>query len=180
MDFVPSTAPVITATYQIDRHYHEEDDDPPSGEGFIIEESGDLTVAELLGNTTMTLEMRYYPELPRWALVNGWHNSIRMAYADTYLPTLATDCVPLPDGDSTNDCLSLPEERGAPRNIASLLVIAGEHDWFDGDADGMADELRDVFDNGNHNDNRSFYTRRSISPLNSDRGNDQLLVIEEL
>ena len=177
MDFIPATAPVITATYQIDRHYHEEDDDPPSGEGFIVEEAGTLTVAELLGTTTMTLEMRYYPELPRWALDNEWHNSIRMAYADTYLPTTAAECVPPPGVDN---CLTLPEERGAPRNIASLLVIAGQHDWVDGDADGMADELRDVFDNGNHNDNRSFYTTRSISPLNSDRGNDHLLVIEEL
>jgi len=114
--------------------------------------------------------MRFYPELPDWAFQNGWHDSIRMAYADTYLPSLPADCVPNPDGDPDNDCLFLPEELGGPRNIASLLVIAGEHDWVDGDADGMDDELRDVFDNGNENDNSTFYRHR---------GNDKILVVEE-
>jgi hypothetical protein len=126
--------------------------------------------------TSLTLGMRYFPELPSWALSNSWHDSIRMAYADTYLPSLATDCVPLPDADNTNDCLSLPDELGSPSNIASLLVIAGEHDWIDNNADapvivGLEDELRDVFDDDNQNNNRSFSTVR---------GNDRILVIEEL
>jgi hypothetical protein len=137
---------------------------------------------------SLTLGMRYYPELPGWAHQdeNGWHDSIRMAYAETYLPTLATDCdAPPLDADPDNDCLSLPEELGAPSNIASLLVIAGERDWVDDNADapvivGLEDELRDVFDNGNNNNDKSFYNRRSIGPANTDLGNDKILVIEEL
>jgi hypothetical protein len=169
---VPATAPTISASYQIDRHYHE-------GDAIDFTELGDLTLNDLLPGATLRLAVRYFPELPAWAFANDWHNSIRMAYADNYLPPLAIDCEPNPDADPSNDCLTLPEELGAPRNIASLLVIAGEHDWDDNDANGMADDLRDVFDNGNNNNNRSFYNRRSISPLNADRGNDKLLVIEE-
>jgi hypothetical protein len=124
---------------------------------------------------SLTLGMRYYPELPGWALDNDWHNSIRMAYADISLPSLAGDCVPAADADNTNDCLSLPDEQGARRDIASLLVIAGEHDWDDDNADapvipGLEDELRDVFDDGNEDNNRTF---------SSARGNDQILIIAE-
>jgi len=168
----------LSATYEYERHWHDggdpalNPDDNTYATGTV-----DMTGFSL---ASLTLGMRYFPELPNWAFQNGWHNSIRMAYADNYLPSLASVCVPLPDADPDNDCLTLPEELGSPRNIASLLVIAGEHDWVDGDSDGMADELRDVFDNGNNNNNRSFYSKRSISPLNSDRGNDKLLVIEEL
>ena len=174
-DFIQggTNVPVISATYEIDRHLHFED-----GDSFVIEESGDLTLADLLsGDTELSLKMLYYPELPTWAFDNGWHNAIRMAYADTYRPGAPVDCVPLPDGNSTNDCLFLPDEQGARRDIASLLVIAGEHDWLDEEAGdvsdpdyGMADELRDVFDDGNQNNNLSFSTAR---------GNDEILIIAE-
>jgi len=161
-----SNTPGISASYQIDRHLHFE-----SGDSFSVEETGNLTVADLLsGDTELSLKMLYYPELPIWAFDNGWHNAIRMAYADTYKPGVPVDCVPLPDGDPTNDCLFLPDEQGARRDIASLLVIAGEHDWVDENSDGMADELRDVFDDGNQNNNLSFSTAR---------GNDELLIIAE-
>lgn len=174
-DFVQggTNVPVISASYEIDRHFHFEKSD----ESFVMEEFGDLTLASLLsGNTELALKMIYYPELPAWAFANGWHNSIRMAYADTYLPSnlpAPTDCEPLPLPPASNDCLSLPDEQGARRDIASLLVIAGEHDWVDDNTDapvivGLEDELRDVFDDGNENNNRSFSTAR---------GNDQILII---
>ena len=166
----------VEANYQIDRHYHD-------GDSFEIQETGSRVATDLLdGGSKMTFEMVYYPELPRWAYDNGWHNAVRMAFADTYEPGVSTPCEPTPDADPTNDCLFLPEEQGAPRNKASLLVIAGEHDWLESDspADGLANEIRDVFDNGNHNDNRSFYDRRAISASNSQQGNDRILVIEEL
>jgi hypothetical protein len=159
----------VSANYDYDAHYHvgyffgEHD-------GFV---SGDLTVDDLLLDSNMTISMRYFPEIPNWAFTNDWHNSIRMAYADISLPSLAGDCVPAADADNTNDCLSLPDEQGARRDIASLLVIAGEHDWVDDNANapvivGLEDELRDVFDDGNENNNRSF---------SSARGNDQILII---
>ena len=171
-----------SVTYEYEGHWHPGDTSIETSNNDYSTGTVDMTGFSL---ASLTLGMRYFPELPNWALQNGWHNAIRMAYADNYLPSLASVCVPAPDGDDTNDCLTLPEELGAPRNIASLLVIAGEHDWVDDNADapvivGLEDELRDVFDNGNNNNNRSFYSKRSISPLNADRGNDKILVIEEL
>ena len=174
-DAIVSFPGVLSATYKFERHWH-------VGDSQSILDPDDSTFAS--GDVNMTgfslanvnLGMRYYPELPNWAFVNGWHDSIRMAYADTYLPSVATDCDPLMLPPVTDDCLSLPDERGAPSNIASVLVIAGEHDWVDDNADapvivGLEDELRDVFDDGNQDNNRTFSTVR---------GNDKILVIEEL
>jgi hypothetical protein len=165
----PLVRPIITATYQLDRHYHE-----GGGETFQIEESGNLTVADLLAGSTVRLAMRYYPELPGWAFTNDWHNSIRMAYALQYTPPGAGACT------IDNDCLKLDDFPGTPQNVKSLLVIAGEHDWVDGDPTAtvpvapngnLKDELKDVFDDGNHNNNPTFYRHR---------GNDEILVIDEL
>jgi hypothetical protein len=110
--------------------------------------------------------MRYFPELPGWAFDNEWHNSIRMAYALEYEPGLAGPCVI----DTT--CLRLDDSGGTPQNVISLLIIAGQNDWQDLDSDDkLDDELLTVFDNGNHNDNATFYRHRD---------NDKILVIEEL
>ena len=161
--------------YQYDGHWHDNDDVEADIERGAAGDSSQGLVTNMDAFTlgSVTLGMRYYPELPDWAFANGWHDAVRMAYAETYLPSLPGACVPAPDIDPTNDCLFLPDEKGAPRNIASLLVIAGEHDWVDDTPGiaGMEDELRDVFDDGNQNNNGSF---------SSVRGNDQILVIEEL
>jgi len=176
LDLDPLTSPSITVSWQYDSHFHE--DDPL--ELFAIEEQGNLVLADLLGNTTMALEMRYYPELPVWAYDNGWHSSIRMAYAEDHRPGVAGDCNVVPD----DDCLKINDpEQGGPRDYVSLLLIGHGHDldWVDDNEvlpgsnsveDGsLDDELRDVFDEGNHNGNTTYYTRR---------GNDRILVIEKL
>ena len=180
LDFSEPTAPTITATYQYDPHYHagltETFFFDGSGDPKSDVESGDLTAADLVPAFIYTLEMRYYPELPAWVNDNDWHNAIRMAYANPYRPGAPVACVP------GTDCLVLPEESGEPDNIASLLVIAGEHDWVDDECaptcDGLADELSDVFDNGNNDNDGSFYNRRSINAANSTLGNDEILVIQ--
>jgi hypothetical protein len=164
---------ISSVTYKYEGHWHPGDTSIETVNSTYATGTVDMSGYSL---ASLSLGMRYYPVLPDWALQNGWHDSIRMAYADTYLPSLATVCEPLPDADPDNDCLFLPDERGIPRNIASLLVIAGQHDWVDDNADapvivGLEDELLDVFDDGNQNNNRSF---------SSVRGNDKILVIEEL
>jgi len=162
-----------SVTYEYDGHWHVDDETIKDGDHDDEDYSTGTVDMTGFSLASLTLGMRYFPELPSWALQNGWHNSIRMAYADISLPSLAGACVPDPDGDNTNDCLFLPDEQGARRDIASLLVIAGEHDWVDDNTDapvivGLEDELRDVFDDGNENNNRSFSTAR---------GNDQILII---
>jgi hypothetical protein len=52
--------------------------------------------------------------------------------------------------------------------VDSDEVLPGNDSFEDGK---LNDELRDVFDEGNHNSNTTYYTRR---------GNDRVLVIEEL
>ena len=90
----------------------------------------------------------------------------RMAYALEYEPGAAGPCVI----DTT--CLRLDDSPGTPQNVKSLLVIAGRHDWQDRNSDDkLDDELVTVFDNGNENDNETFYRHRD---------NDKILVIEEL
>ena len=163
----------ITATYEFERHWHD-------GEGGTSLEIDNNTytqgTVDLSGVTIRSLKlgMRYYPELPSWALDNGWHNSVRMAYALEYEPPGIGPC------NVGSTCLQLDDAPGSPRNVAALLVIGGSHDWEDGDAAAippiapngrLRDELLDVFDNGNHNNNPTFYRRR---------GDDRLLVIEQL
>jgi hypothetical protein len=166
----PLVRPIITATYQYDDHYHKEGE----SELWSINNFGDLTAADLLGNATLTLGMNYFPVLPDWAFQNGWHNYIKMAYAPDYQPPATGPCTP----DIT--CLHLADSPGAPQDKISLLLI-GRGEWLDSDEvlpgnpsskDGMLeDELRDVFDEGNHNGNTTYYTRR---------GYNKILVIKEL
>jgi hypothetical protein len=177
LDLAPAavTAPSIKLFWQYDAHYHEDPggSDPP--EVFEMEEQNaniddGLDPVEWLGGTTVELEMRFYPELPYWAYEDGWHNAIRMAYALEYKPPATGPCII----DTT--CLKLDDAAQTPQDKISLLVLGGEHDWIDTDNDGeLADEMEDdkgsVFDNGNTNDNATFYRRRN---------NDKILVIEEL
>jgi hypothetical protein len=154
--------PVISASYEIDRHLHFE-----SGDSFAIEEFGDLTLVDLLsGNTELTLKMIYYPELPAWAFANDWHNSIRMAYADDYRPdTLSGPC------SVGTDCLQIADAPGSPQDKVSLLVIAGEHLVDTGDPGLQDDDITSVFDADNAGDDTLFLLHQ---------GNDEILVIKEL
>ncbi|MCG6888245.1 MAG: hypothetical protein LJE92_01545 [Gammaproteobacteria bacterium] len=158
--------PPITATYEIDPSYLEDTVIPPHTEIFNGSVSGNLAVADLLLGGTLKLGLRYFPVLPAWALDNGWHNAMRMAYAHEYEPGGTGPCI------IDSSCLHLVDSATSPQDKVSLLVIAAQHNWQDSDSDGrLRDELETVFDNGNHNDNPSFYRHR---------GNDKILVIDEL
>ena len=159
----------ITATYEYERHWHPGESSLETSNNTYATGTVDLSSATI---RSLKLGMRYYPELPRWAFDNGWHNSIRMAYALEYQPPGTGPC------NVGSSCLQLDDAPGAPRNVAALLVIGGSHEWEDGNAAAsiapngrFRDELLDVFDNGNHNNNPTFYRRR---------GDDKLLVIEQL
>jgi hypothetical protein len=156
---------VSGGTYEYDPHYHP---------GFALGEQNDGTFRAGSVDTTdfsldeLSLSIRYYPELPGWAFDNGWHNSIRMAYALEYEPPGTGPCII----DST--CLRLEESAGNPQDKISLLVIAGQHDWADDDSPPngrLRNDLLSVFDKGNENDNPTFYRHR---------GNDKILVIDEI
>jgi len=166
MDLVPARAPTIDVTYEINHHYHEDADT-----GVADEESGTIAdPGQLFAGATLSVEMRYFPEIPKWAFDNGWHNSIRMAYADDYKPDVdpPVDCNVTPD----DDCLKTTDIADPERkNKISLLVIAGEHDWADNGDAGLQDDLADVFDPGNVGDDPVFLVHE---------GNDKILVIEEL
>jgi hypothetical protein len=156
--------PVISASYQIDRHLHVL---PAS---FAIEEFGDLTFTDLLsGNTELALKMIYYPELPAWTFDNDWHNAIMMAYADDYRPdTLTGPCTV-----AGLDCLVINNAGGILNDKVSLLVIAGQHDWDDVDTNGFFDDPQSVFDTENNDLDSDF-------DAHADSGNDKILVIDEL
>jgi hypothetical protein len=156
---------VLSATYKFEQHWH-------IGDSQIILDPDDNSYAT--GDVDMTgftlanvkLGIRYYPELPAWALSNDWHNSIRMVYALEYAPPGTGPCIV----DTT--CLQLEDSPGNPQDKISLLVIAGQHDWTDEALDDrLKNDVDTVFDAGNENDNPTFYRNR---------GNDKILVIEEL
>jgi len=161
--------------YEFDLHWH-------SGDTAIIDgdhgnedySTGGTLDMRGFSTSSLTLSMRYFPELPSWTFDNDWHNAIRMAYALEYEP----GAVPPPPCGVNTTCLYLEDSAGAPRNVISLLVLAGQHDWTDGvegdptkPANGrLKNDLLSVFDNGNENTNPTFYRHR---------GNDKVLVIEE-
>jgi type II secretory pathway pseudopilin PulG len=155
-----------SVTYEYDGHWHK--DDTVIKDGDHSDEDYSTGTVDMTGFTlgSLTLGMRYYPEIPAWAFDNDWHNSIRMAYAIEYAPPGTGPC------NVGTTCLKLDDSPGAPQNVASLLVIAGRHDWKDlGSTKKLRNSLLSVFDNGNENTNPTFYRHRD---------NDKLLVIEEL
>jgi hypothetical protein len=115
------------------------------------------------GNGPLSLEMRFYPELPDWVFDNDWHNSVMMAYADDYRPDAngaAGDCGANPP------CLQIIGLAGTNNDKVSILALAGERNWVDGDliplvaADGsFENEVGDVFNLENSNLDNIFNIR---------------------
>ena len=156
--------PTLTATWQRDEHYHE---DPTS---FNPSSSGTLNTADLIPGS-LTLGLRYYPELPYWVVDNQWHDSVMMAYAGVYRPdTLAGPCNP-----GASNCLQIQNIGNPANNKASLLVIGdgGGADWIDDGLFGLTDDLGKVFDADNDDLDDSFDAR-------APGGNDKLLVIKDI
>jgi hypothetical protein len=110
------------------------------------------------GDVIYSLGVRYYPELPGWALDpvtslnlsgNNWHDSIQMAYAASFQPGVAAvTCTP------GTDCLTVNNAGGIANDKIAVLTIASEHTLIDDDdnaipipaAAGYTDELDDIFD----------------------------------
>jgi len=106
------------------------------------------------GSVNYSLGVTYYPELPDWARTNLWHDSVMMAYAEQFGPGGTATCTP-EDGNiltaATDDCLVMTNLGGANNNITALLVLAGEHDFLDGDDlndDGDYVDLNEVLPDG--------------------------------
>ncbi len=127
--------------YEIDYDYD------GSSEVFTIDEAGILNYGS--SNRTVVLTMRYYPQVPAWAYTNDWHDSVMLAYANDYRPDVngaAGDCVTNPP------CVQINGFGGINNDKVSILVIAGEHGWVDGDDDPLvlpdlsfANDVGDVF-----------------------------------
>ncbi len=125
-----------------------------------------------------TVGVRYYPELPRWVMLNNWHDMIQAAYS----PEVA------PGGDDTCtagvDCLTLQDVGGTTNNKRALLVLSGGvGDFNTGNANlvdvsgGLfpffADDLGQIFEDENNDSDRVFDNRPTANPAN-----DVILVME--
>jgi hypothetical protein len=118
---------------------------------------------------------------------NDWHESIQLAYADAYRPDeLGTpaNCI------VGTDCIDLIGLAGIKDNKRAVLILAGEHDWFDGDTspqfplegfDGdFGDELDDVF-NLENSDLDNVFDIRTVDVVGvGDSERDKFLIVEEL
>ena len=138
--------------------------------GFTAVTSGTLSSAPFLAGAggSLALTMRYYPELPRWAFDDGWHDAIQMAYASDYRPDVAAGpCTP------GVDCLAINNLGGIDDNKISILAIGGEHDWIDSLPAGLADDLGEIFDPEN-DDLDDLFDAGVV------RGNDKIMVIDEI
>ena len=120
----------------------------------------------LSGDVNYLLGVRYYPELPGWALApaltpslsgNNWHDSIQLAYAAGFQPGAAAACVP-------PNCLTVNNAGGIANDKIAVLTIASEHNLIDDDdnaipipaAAGYTDELDDIFDTENDDVDDTF------------------------
>ncbi len=111
------------------------------------------------GDVNYLLGVRYYPELPGWALDpvtslnlsgNDWHDSIQMAYAAGFEPGAAAACV-------SPNCITVNNAGGVPDDKVAVLTIAAEHDLDPDDgAPGYLDDLTDIFDPENANADDTF------------------------
>jgi len=162
----------LTASYEIDRHYHD------GQSTFNIYESGTLDLTDF-NMSPLTLGLRYYPELPQWAFDNGWHDSVMMAYANNYRPDIAVTCNEADIPPDPDVCLTVDNLAGNNDNKISILTIAGQHDWDDDLGDGFGNDIDDVFDDenadiGDVDGTEYLFDRREQG------GNDKILVIEEI
>ena len=102
---------------------------------FSEEPVGNNGSLSLVAGDTITVGLRYYPELPRWAWRNGWHDMVQAAYSSALQP----------DGDGTcnagvDDCLTLQGVPGVTNDKIGLLVLSGN----EGDGDPLNTALTDL------------------------------------
>ncbi|MCP4494311.1 MAG: hypothetical protein GY820_44475 [Gammaproteobacteria bacterium] len=165
----------LEISFQLGKYESDEDelDDARSENLEWEDDASDLwdRLADINSTGTVTIGLRYYPELPKWVLDNSWYDSIMMAYADAYRPdSNIADCIA---GSLTNPCLTVLNTGGANNAYKSLLVIAGQHDWIDTGNVGLGDDVIPVFEVENANLDNIFDVRVA-------GGNDKILVIDRL
>jgi type II secretory pathway pseudopilin PulG len=183
---------VLSATYEFEQTFNfgfpEFATTLDTGDGTYATGTVDMTE---FTQGPLSLGMRYYPEFPAWVFTNGWHRGVRMAYAQGYRPDGLGACTP-GDLDPAVACLQITGLAGTNNDIISLLILASERNWVDGDvdpnpvlqvpADGSLDnDIGDVFNLENSNldgildmrivENAGYATR--------DQRLDKILVIEK-
>ncbi len=164
-DVIVNSLP-LSASYQIDRHYHDDEST------FEIEETGTLNVADLIPGP-LALGMRYYPELPDWAFDNGWHDSIMMAYAFDYRPDQVAPCT------EGADCIQINNLAGNNDNKISILTLAGQHNWDDDADSNFINDLPTIFDAENA-DILDVDGTEYLFDRNALNGNDLVMIVTEL
>ncbi len=141
------------------------------------------------GGDSVTVGIRYYPELPRWALTNDWHNRVQVAYSSALQPGGDGNCTA-----GVDDCLTLQNIGGISNDKTGLIILSGADingdvdlglvDGLDdaaqapnGDSLGigfnllLSDDLADIFEGENNTPDLTFDYR----PVNS---NDTVLLLE--
>jgi len=96
---------------------------------------------------TIKVGLPYYPVLPAWALSNGWHDSIQVAYSSAVQPGGDGVCTPGTVGNfgppASDNCLTLLSSSGVTNDKLALFVISGTD--INGDVDtGIVDGLDDL------------------------------------
>jgi len=168
------TTPMLVISYEYDSDYEDPGD-------WSVEASGTLDFSSFPG-ASMDLGLRYYPQLPGWAFTNKWHDSIMMAYAQDYRPDINAA---LGNCGANPPCIQINGLAGNNIDKISILALAGERNWVDGDllplvvADGSFDnEVGDVFNLENSNLDSIFNIRiveNTTAP--GDTQLDKILVI---
>jgi len=132
--------------------------------------------------------IRYYPELPAWALGDSWHDEMMLAYSAAMQPDGFGICTPpvFPVSVDADYCLSLLNSGGVINNKSAMLVISGSSPGFSdvGAPNFYADDLEDVFEGENSTDALPYGTDFGVleNNLTFDRrptnGNDIVLVVQ--
>ena len=143
--------------------------EPPGNVGTLTYDAGDSIIVGI----------RYYPELPRWAQSNGWHNMVQAAYSSEVRPGGDDTCT------AGIDCLTLQDIAGTTNDKRALLVLSGGVGDFDpadidliddtnpGNPPYYGDELADIFEDENNDFERKFDNRPTTGIAN-----DVVLLLE--
>jgi len=158
--------------------WREDDDFQNSFTEFPLPNNGVLTFD---GADTITVGLRYYPELPRWTWRNRWHDMVQVAYSSALQPGGDGTC-----SAGVDDCLTLQGFPGVVNNDKiALLVLSGNENDLDilntalidgavglvGAPDYLADDLAAIFEGENSTPDLIFDQR----PANA---NDVILLLE--
>jgi hypothetical protein len=126
---------------------------------FSEEPVGNNGALAVVAGDTITVGLRYYPELPRWAWFNGWHDMVQAAFSSALQPGGDGTCTA-----GVDDCLTLQNIPGVTNDKTGLLVLSGNEGDVDdlntalvdgavglfGAPDYFADDLATIFEGENN------------------------------